>query len=198
MVRITEKDRIFLAIALPAALVALYFFVVRAPLARQLSAMRSRYEALGPAAEIEAGRPALERRREEAAARLAAAEAAEAKRLAAASGGEESAVPVGDGSARFSSVVALLDGVEGVKIASAERVGETGNAEPRAKYLVRETLGAAEPDLWRFTVNADYGAIMRALAEARERKLPAIVDGVSFAGVVGSGASRIWRIDVWL
>lgn len=195
MVKITEKDRLFIAVALPATLAALYFVFARAPLAKELSAMRSRYEALGPAEELELERPALQRRSEDAAVKRYEAEAAEAKRIADGAGRNGIA---GDDSTRFSRVAALFDGVPGVKITSAERIDHAGSGEPRAKALVRETLGVADPDLWRFTVNADYGAIMRALAQAGERGMPAIVDGVSFAGTGGRGAARVWRIDVWL
>lgn len=196
MVKITEKDRLFIAVALPAALAALYFVFARAPLAKELSAMRSRYEALGTAEEFELERPALQRRRDEAAAKRSEAEAAEAIRIADETG--ENGIAAGDDATRFSRAAALFDGVPGVKITSAERVDHAGSGELRAKALVREALGVADPDLWRFTVNADYGAIMRALAEAGERGMPAIVDGVSFAGTGGRGAARVWRIDVWL
>lgn len=199
MIQVTDKDRVFVALAVPAALAALYFFCVHAPRAKALGEMRSRYEMLGGAEDLVLDRPALERRRAETAARRAEAEAAETRRIA--DGGGEAASAPGDDSARLSRMVDLFDGTEGVKLTAAERIEVTGG-EPRARALVRETLGIATPALWRFTVTADYPSLLRVLGDAGERRLPAIVDGVSFdgggGGRAGRGGARTWRIDVWL
>lgn len=199
MIQVTDRDRAFVAVALPLALVALYAIFVHAPRARALAEMRSRLESLGDAEDLELERPALQRRRADAAARRAEADAAEAMRVA---GGGEATAPGGD-SARLDRVVAVLNATDGVKLTAAERIWQTGNGgEPRAKALVREALGdGASPMLWRFTVSADYASLQRVLGAAGERKLPVIVDGVSFDGAsgrAGRGGARIWRIDAWL
>jgi hypothetical protein len=200
MIQVTDKDRIFVVVAVPAALAALYFFFVHAPRAKALDQIRSRYEMLGDAEDLELDRPALERRRAEMAAKRAEVETVEAKRIA--DGGGETASSPGDDSARLSRMVDLFDGAEGVKLTAAERIEVTANGEPRARALVRETLGIATPALWRFTVTADYPSLLRVLGAAGERGLPAIVDGVSFDGAAGGragrGGARTWRIDVWL
>ena len=49
MLKITQRDRIFAAIAIPAALLAAYIFLVRAPLARNVDSMRARLASLGDA-----------------------------------------------------------------------------------------------------------------------------------------------------
>lgn len=198
MVQVTDKDRIFVAIAIPVALVVLYVAFVHAPRAKVLSGMRSRLETLGDAEDLVLERPALERRRAAAAERRAEADTAEAARIADAGG--EAGAKSGD-SARLDRVVALFNGAEGVTLKAAERVERTDGGEPRAKALVGEALGIASPALWSFTVSADYASMRRVLAAAGERGIPAIVDGVSFDGAsgrAGRGGARVWRIDVWL
>lgn len=194
MIRVTAKDRIFLAIVLPAALLAIYAIFVHAPLAKRLCAMRDRYATLGTVEEIEAERPHLEARRRKAAAARAASEKAEADRMSDESGGKT----VDADSLRFDRMMTLLGDCPGVRIVSAERITGYDAAETRPKELVRDAAGIAEPALWRFTANADYASVMKALCEIRDRKTPAIVEGISFEGSAGRGGSRTWRIDVWL
>jgi hypothetical protein len=205
MLKITDRDRIFAAVALPVALVAAYVFLVRAPLAERVAGMRDRLEELGPADEIEDMLPALEARRDAARARRDAAEREEASRGAAASGGV--ALPSRDDSARLRGVVDAFGRIEGLRVLSSERLdgaaagadGEGGSARARLDELVREAYGIREPARWRFAVSADYPAVVRALDLARRAGVPAVVEGVWTAGTGRRGGGvRLWTIDVRL
>ena len=75
MLKITAKDRIFAAVAIPLLLLAAYLFLLRLPLARDVAAMRARLAALGSVDTLRAERATLDRRLAEARASLQAAEA---------------------------------------------------------------------------------------------------------------------------
>ena len=202
MLKITDKDRVFAAIAIPAALVALYAYFMHRPLARSVDSMEARlYEVVD--ADFQRDEQAqLARRREDARRRLQEAEAEEKSRLAAAAtNANETASVSGDASARLSSIVALLGEAEGVRISSTTLIATGASASPAAP-LVKEALGGESPALWRFAVVADYGSVLGALRLISGRRLPAVVEAVSLEGAKrgadGGRATRLWRMDICL
>ncbi len=206
MLKITDKDRVFAAIAVPAALVALYAYFIHRPIARRVHSMETRlYDSVD--ADFQRDEQVhLERRREEARKRLQKAEADEkAKTAAAATNANAAATAPGDASARLRNVVALLGDADGVRISSTTLVAAGPSASPAAP-LVKEALGGESPNLWRFDVIADYGSILGALRLISGRNLPAVVEAVSLdgakrgadAGRAAGAAARSWRIDVVL
>ena len=199
MLKVTLRDRIFAAVALPAALVAGYWHFVRAPLAERVARMEDRLVELGPADDLEALRPALEKRRAAALERRGKAERAEAARLAAAGAGP--AAPARDDSARLRGAVEGFSRIEGLRVTASERLGGADGAADggRLGALVRDAFGVKAPARWRFTVVADYPAVVRALDLARRPGMPAVIEGVWMDGAgARGGGPRIWKIDVRL
>ena len=206
MLKITDRDRIFAAIAVPVALVALHAYFIHRPLAKRVDAMEARLCEIGDADTLRTERALLERRREETQRRREATEADEKARLAAAATNATAEVSAPcDASARLRRVVALLGEVEGVRISSTTLLG-TGTSVSHSAGLVREALGGESPTLWRFAVVADYGSVVNALRLLSERRLPAVVEAVSLEGAqrraddgrAAGAAGRTWRIDVAL
>ena len=206
MLKITDRDRIFAAIAVPVALVALYAYFIHRPLAKRVDAMEARLYEIGDADTLRSERAQLERRREDARRCRETTEADEQARLSAAATNAMAEVSAPcDASARLRRVVTLLGEVEGVRISSTTLLG-TGTSASHSAGLVKEALGGESPALWRFAVVADYGSVVNALRLLSERKLPAVVEAVSLDGVqrraddgrAAGAANRTWRIDVAL
>ncbi len=206
MLKITARDRIFTAVAVPVALVALYAFFVHRPAASRADAMKERLYEIGDADILHAERAQLEKRRQEADKRRQEAEAAEKDRLAAAATNELAAATApADASARLRRIVALLGDAGEIRVSSTTLLGTGPSASP-SSVLVKEALGGQSPCLWRFDLVADYGSVVRALRLLSERGLPVVVEGVSLEGAPrraeggssGGAASRQWRMDVCL
>ena len=206
MLKITDRDRIFAAIAVPVALVALYAYFIHRPLAKRVDAMEARLYEISDAEFQRAEQLQLARRREEVRKRLKETEADEQARLSAAATNAMAEVSAPcDASARLRRVVTLLGEVEGVRISSTTLLG-TGASVAHSAGLVREALGGESPALWRFAVVADYGSVVNALRLLSERRLPAVVEAVSLEGAqrraddgrAAGAAGRTWRIDVAL
>ena len=188
--KVTTRDRIFAAIAIPAAIVAAYAHFAHAPLARRIAAMRERLAELGDVSEIKAQRPGLERRRDEARALRDEAERANAGRMAAA--GDDAS---GDDAGRLRRFAAILDEAGGLRVTATERLDDDDRA---STDLPRRAAGVESPALWRFTIVSDYAGVLRALELAGQRAPNAIVEGVFLDGAAGRHAARAWKINVRL
>ena len=182
MLKITDRDRIFAAIAVPVAVVALYAYFLRRPQTRRADAMEARLCEIVDADYQRDERRRLETKREEAKRRLEEVEAEEKARLAAAATNATAAALVSsDASSRLRSVVALLGEVDGVRISSTTLLAAGASASPAAP-VVQEALGGESPALWRFAVVADYGSVLGALRLLSGRRLSAVVEAVSLEG----------------
>lgn len=201
MLKITQRDRLFAAIAVPAALLAAYLFLVRAPLAGSVASMRDRLATLGDADTLRAERTVLDRRLAEGREALRAAEEAESARRAAEaqalSGG--GAAPT-DPSARLRRAIALLGAPPAsLRITSSELLAEGDSASPSAP-LVREAISGRPATLWRFTAVATYSGIVAALRAISAQSLPVVVERATLAAPPASSApaARTWQLDICL
>lgn len=201
MLKVTDRDRIFVAVALPVALVALYIGFVHRPIAKRICSMEARLLEIGRADVLRSERLQLERRRDEAHTRRIEAEVAEeARRAATATNATTDAYAPADASARLRRVVALLGKADGVRISSTSLMGTGAGAYPSAG-LVKEALGGEQPALWRFAVVADYGGVLAALRLISDSGLPVVVEAVSMEGAkrgADGAVARTWRMDVGL
>ena len=186
MLKVTTRDRVFAAAALPAAAIAAYIHFARAPLTARIEAMEGRLAELGEAGDAIARRPALERRRREAKAQLEAAEADAAA---------QDATAVADASARLRAFTSLVEACGGTKVVSCEFVDE---ADGGATVLLREATGIENPTLWRFSLVADYPSLMRLLGELSSRKANVIVEQISSREAPGVTAARVWSVSARL
>lgn len=195
MLKITQRDRIFAAIAIPAVLLSAYIFLVRAPLAGSVGSMRARLASLGDADTLRAERTILDRRLAEGREALRAAEEAESARRAAELA-DGTAAPA-DASARLRRATSLLG--EHLRITSSELLAEGDSASPSAP-LVREAIGGQPATLWRFTAVATYPSVVAALRAISAQFLPVVTERATLEAPPASStpSARTWQLDICL
>jgi hypothetical protein len=201
MLKITQRDRIFAAIAIPAALLAAYIFLVRAPLARNVDSMRVRLATLGDADTLRAERTVLDRRLAEGREALRTTEEAEsARRDAEAQALSDGTAAPADASARLRRAIALLGAPPAsLRITSSELLAE-GDSASLSAPLVREAIGGQPATLWRFTAVAGYSSIVAALRAISDQSLPVVVERATLEAPPASSTSsaRTWQLDICL
>ena len=132
MLKITAKDRIFAAVAIPLLLLAAYLFLLRLPLARDVAAMRARLASLGSVDTLRAERATLDRRLTEARTSLQAAEAT--------TGGADAPPAASPTSTRLHNTLSLLTSNTPsgtLRITAYERLATGPAASPAYRQSVR-------------------------------------------------------------
>lgn len=197
MLKITPRDRLFLAVAVPAALLAAGLVFLHVPRRNRLDRMEARLAALGDAGTLRAELAALELRRAEAADALLAARRAEAD-LRDRDHTASDALPTAP-SARLQRLVALFGAPPPLRIASTTLLATGPDASPSAP-LIAEALGGEAPALWRFTVLSDYPTLLAALRTLSARALPVVVERAVLdpAPPHVSSPTRTWQLEVCL
>lgn len=197
MLKITYRDRLFLAIAVPVALLAAAIAFVHLPRHHRLAQMESRLASLGDADALRAELALLERRRAEAADDLCSTRADEAARRAAEATSPDS-LPTAP-SARLQRLIALFGAPPPLRIASTALLATGPDASPSAP-LVAEALGGESPALWRFTLLTDYPTLLSVLRTLSARAHPVVVERLALdpAPPRTSASTRTWHLEICL
>ena len=160
---IRQKDILFVALAVPAALAAAYAWMWRAPLARECDELATRSALLVAADDFPMERRRAQSRLDEANAALAAARA-EGEAAPAASGGSGVSAATVSAAERERAALAVLRGA-GLDVLRSELLPP--NASRRERNAPEDVLRAAndgiEPIRRRWTLSGPYPAIKRAL-----------------------------------
>ena len=200
MLKITEKDKVFAFVVVPLALAAWFALAVLRPLSTRLGEARGRIDQLGTEEELQLARRQLEKRREAARSELEKTRTAdaEARKTEAAeqglAGGDADDAP-----ARLRRVVAVLGGVEGVGVVRTVPAEPANGVPSASSVLVAAANDGVAASRWVFEVNADYGALLRALEAVSQGKLPVVVESLSLLKSTGTpGPVRKWNLVVSL
>jgi len=177
MMRITQKDRVFLALLPTVAAVAGYVFFVARPVDAEAARFDKRRLALGSERDIAARRDRL---------------AEEQKGLRESLKALEDAPPEAKATDSASRLKRLQEGARaaGVRLLSVRQ-----DAGPNA---VRPAAGAAQAQAWTVTVEAPYEAVGRLLDEFSRVTPPIVPEALSMRPGAGEGKPNYWMITLCL
>ena len=183
MIEVRTKDRIFVAVALPLALLGCYLHFVRGPLATSRTALAAERARLPDPDMFPQERRALSARVDAAARELAAARAEPPPELTV------RGRPADSEGVRLQAVFdALQRG--GVRVVRAEPVEAAG----RAADVLRATGVRPEPAARRVVLEADYPALVGALLACEAGRLAVVAGALSLAS--GETTCR-WEVTLW-
>lgn len=184
MIEVRLKDRIFLALAVPAAVAGLYLWQWRPEAAAKLETLRSRSRATVAEAEF----PGEKARRR---ARLAAAEAELKREEAAPAPVREVAGLAADTPAMRTRTVVETFRAAGMRIVKSE-MAAAGASRPAGNPadVLRATGVRPEPVRRIYRLEGGYAGLRRALAAFSENKTAVIV------GALANEGFNRWRVTV--
>ena len=200
MLKITAKDRLFAAVAIPLLLLAAYLFLIRHPLARDVSSMRARLAALGNADTLRAERATLDRRLAEARTSLQAAEADPDDDTSHSSLVTRPSSLSTSTSTRLHNTLSLLTAATPstlLHITAYERLA-TGPAASPSAPLLAEVLAPTAPTLWRFTILADYPTLLAALNTLTTPPPPIVIERLTLVPSPSPSRPPTWTIEAAL
>lgn len=182
MIEVRTKDRLFLAIALPAAIVGAYLYFWRADAVKRIESAEKTSSAMISAEDYDFEKAKALKSLASAKEELEAEKTA--PRPESRVKGEKDAPP-----AKRESAVLGMFAKEGLGVLRSEEVSREANFR-------REALKAAgvEAVLRRFTLDGSYPAVRRALDAIASEELAAIPEAVEMRE---SGRAR-WTISIWL
>lgn len=188
MIEITNRDRIFVFVALPAAILAAFFFLVHKPQAARLAALRENHEALVPAGDYPVLIRGLERQKAEAEAELAAEKAAPS---------EVYVRPAVSAAERLHAVLELFErnGAHVSKFSPVTAEARPGTEDYSAR-LVRAGW-CAQPEAWSLELDAAYPDVQATLAAMAQEDLPAMPVSVSLRTDPDKTLGH-WTLIIWL
>jgi hypothetical protein len=191
MTEIRAKDKIFLAVAVPAAIVAAYWHCWRAPAGRRLAKLQYNHTRLVDVEDFADAKSRAERAFEEANAELEAERKAPVPQSAVCADAADSAAE------RERQVILLLRESGLTVVGSAGLSNAAGGADSRAGKggeLLKATGVRPSPIHRAYTVDGRYPDVVKALKTLAERKMAAIPDRVQMRA---PGRNR-WTLEVWL
>lgn len=188
MIEITNRDRIFVFVAIPAAILVAFFFLVHKPRAAHWAALRETHETLMPAGDYPVLMRGLERQEADAEAELAAEQAAPS---------EVYVRPAVSAAERLHAVLELFErnGAHVAKfspVASDAQGGESGDSA-----LMRRAGWCAAPEAWTLELDATYPDVQATLAAMAQEDLPAMPVRVSLRTEPDKTLGH-WTLTIWL
>lgn len=192
MIKVTKSDRIFIMIAVPAAVIAAYCWLCAFPVHKEFASMKSRCESLGDEQTLESARVMFSVKLEKAKERLAAAllRAASAPESGmTASAGEDDAT-------RLGAVCNLMRECGGRLSACVPEGAPADETAYDGAMLKR--IGVSAPAVWKITVEAPYPVLAKFLEELSARKIPAIPGKVTMTRGADDGKPNFWTLTVCL
>lgn len=189
MTKMRTKDKIFLAVAVPLALCAAYFYFWRAPAAKRVAALEAEERRLPCAEDFPAERRALEKR-------VAAAEK-ELEEVRAEKAPESSVKgDAGAGAAERQGAALAAFAKHGARVVRVEPVADRSDGwGARGGEVLRATGLRPSPEAMRFTVEAPYPDFTAALEEFAAARAPVVPEGVTMGR---AGAKCRWEVVLWL
>lgn len=190
MIEVRKKDLIFLALALPLALVAAYYWLHRAPAARRAAGLRAEMARLPDPDMFPAERTRLEARAAEAERDLD--ETRKAKPPTETVKGD----PAADAAARQDALLAAFSRA-GVRVVGVKSIDSSGVAQSsRGGNALRASGVRPRPEVRHFVLEGDYRSFVGALDSISREQAPVVCEGVSFSPA-SDGACR-WELEIWL
>lgn len=188
MIEITNRDRIFVLVAIPAAILAAFFFLVHKPQAAHLASLRETHEMLMPAADYPVLFRGLERQKADAGAELAAEKASSSDVYV------RSAVSAAE---RLHAVLELFErnGAHVSKFSPAS--AESQGTEPDGFALMRRAGWCATPEAWVLELDAAYPDVQATFAAMAQEDLPAMPASVSLKTEPNKTLGH-WTLTIWL
>lgn len=193
MITITAKDRIFVLLAAPLAVLACYWFFIRAPKAREEQKLEAALSEMGDPETLMRQGDLLKQR-------LATVETLWDKTES--EQGNESAgglSPSSDPAVRLQKIVDVLQ-AQSVRVLRSEWIDPSKDAmvEPDAAVTALRKAGALErPDCWNLELESPYASFVRALSLFRTNDLPVVPLSVSMDARGRANGCR-WRVKLWL
>lgn len=189
MIQVRTKDKIFLAVALPLALLAAYVWLVRQPLATRTAALAAEQRNLPDEDSFPAEKRRLQRRLADAEAELAAEKAEKSPEVAVKGDPESTAA------ARQDAVLAVFTSA-GAKVLHVQPPqAETPPEDVRGDAVLRATGRCPAPEMRQFMLEADYAVVTSVLKTFADRQTPVVPESVSLNV---DGRTCRWEMTLWL
>jgi biotin carboxylase len=189
--KITEKDKVFLALLPALAVAAAYVFFFARPAAKDTARLEARLSALGDERQIRGRREKLtadEARLREELAALETQAAAEPR------GQDAPPAHSAAGLSRLQEAVIR----NGVRLISASLDAERRLAKKSGAQEALGKAGVPQPRLWTITVEASYEALTRLLDDFNGNPFPVIPETLSMRPGAGAGKPNYWTLTVCL
>ena len=191
MTEIRTKDKLFLAVVVPVALLAAYWYGWRASAGRQLADLQGREAQLVTAEDF----PIEKRRADHDLAEAKAELDAEKKVPPQAGAAALVAADAGTSEAERERQILLLLREAGLTVVGSEKPkGDTAAHACKAGELLKATGVRPVPIHRAYTLDGRYPDVVKALKALAERKMAAIPDCVQMRA---TGRNR-WTLEVWL
>ena len=188
MTEIRTKDKIFLAVVVPVALLAAYWYGWRASASQQLAELESRQAQLVTAEDFPMEKRRADRELAEANAELDAEKKVPQPQVAVvADAGASEAERERQILQVFRDAGLIVVGSETPKGDSAAHAGKAGE-------LLKATGVRPKPIHRSYTIDGRYPDVVKALKSLTERKMAAIPDSLQMRA---TGRNR-WTLEVWL
>ena len=188
MTEMRTKDKLFLAVAVPAALLAAYWYCWRASAGRQLDELQSRQSQLVTAEDFPMEKRRAERELAEAKAELEAEKRIPRPQVAV-------VAEAGASEAERERHVLQVFREAGLTVVASEAPKGDAAANPgRAGELLKATGARPLPRRRAYTVDGRYPDVVKALRAFDEGKMAVIPDCVQMRE---TGRNR-WTLEVWL
>lgn len=185
MLQITNRDKIFIIVALPVAVALCYWFLLRRPIAAEYSVCENQAMSLASAEQYEAENLMLNRQ-------LAAAREKLQNEKNKAGEGADAKVSGGLSSAERLEKVLNVFAANNVRIITSEAQPDNG-ARPAGKVM-RDLFGIKDPHLRLFSAEGAYANVVSALQSFSIRENQVIVESVSLTtGRLGCK----WTVLLW-
>ena len=190
MTEIRVKDKLFLAVVVPAALLAAYWYLWRADVGRQMDELSRRHEAL-----VEEEDFPMEKRRADKVLAEARAEL-EAERKKPMPQTKVKADAQERAAERERAVLQVFreSGLTVVGSAATDGLRRERVQTGKAGELLKATGARPEPLHRSYTIDGRYPDVVKALGTLSDREMAVIPDGV----VMRAEERNRWTVEVWL
>ena len=188
MTEMRTKDKLFLAVAVPAALLAAYWYGWRESASRQIDGLQGRQARLVTAEDFPA-----EKRRADLELAEARAELEAERRIPLPQGAVVAEAGASEAERERQAIRVLREA--GLTVVASEGPGADASAgADKAGGLLKATGTRPVPGHRAYTVDGRYPDVVKALRTFAERKMAVIPDRVRMRA---SGRNR-WTLEVWL
>jgi len=188
MMEIRTKDKVFLAVVVPLALIAAYVGLVAMPTGKRIAVLREQHRTLPDVDMFPAEKRTLERKAAEVEQELAAERAVKPSELSV------KGDPAATVAARQDAALAKFTAA-GVRVLKVQPLAEGENSDARGRSVLAATGRCPAPEARVFTVEADYSAFAAALAAFAKDQVAVVPESISLRA---GGRTCRWEVTLWL
>lgn len=193
--QITNKDRLFVMVALPVAVVCCYAHFIRRPLSAEATRIKAQIESTGDADDLMRRRRLLENR-------LAEVRALYDAEVAKPSVTNRTYQIEDNVSMRLRSAIALFEECGAMVISSTDNSASTGTYNvssngSRISDMIANVHPGYRAQKWTFVLDSTYNATVDALNRFTELNSFAVVESIKMLPVKSSRNCR-WSVTLWL